>query len=60
MSTPDPNADLIGYRFPVDSGGEGVVVSTSSWNDAYIVVSTPAGSTVRVAKQVRRRKELDR
>jgi len=56
--TPDPNSDLIGYRFPVDSGGEGVVVSTASWSEGYVLVSTPAGVTTRVAKQVRRRKEL--
>jgi hypothetical protein len=57
--TPDPNSDLVGYRFPVDSGGEGVVTATASWSEGvYVTVATPAGVTARVASQVRRRKEL--
>lgn len=58
MPTPDPNADLLGYSFPVDTGGEGVVTGTCVWNDAYVTVDTPAGPTLRVAAQVRRSKEL--
>lgn len=57
MSTPDPNADLIGHRFPTDLG-TGSVVCSVGWNTAYVYVETPAGITVRVAAQVRRRKEL--
>lgn len=58
MTTTDPNADLIGLRFPVDTGGEGIVTGTASWNEAYVTVATPTGATTRVASQVRRRKEL--
>ncbi len=55
--TPDPNADLLGYSFPVD-GGVAVVTGTARWSDVYVTVSTPTGPSVRVAAQVRRRKEL--
>lgn len=59
QTTPDdPNADLRGHRFPVDTGGEGTVIGSAPWNPAYVAVDTPAGPTVRVAAQVRRRKEL--
>jgi hypothetical protein len=57
MST-DPNADLIGMTFPVDTGGEGIVVGSCRWNSAYVEITTGAGPTLRVAAQVRRRKEL--
>jgi hypothetical protein len=57
MST-DPNADLIGMTFPVDTGGVGTVVGTCAWNPAYVEVTTDAGPTLRVTAQVRRRKEL--
>lgn len=57
MST-DAHADLIGHTFPVDSGGLGTVVGTAPWNPAYVLVTTEAGPTVRVAAQVRRAKEL--
>ena len=53
--SPDPNADLIGHTFPVDRGG---VTGTASWDSAYVEVQTEAGPTVRVASQVRRRREL--
>ena len=56
--SPDPNADLIGFRFPVDTGGEGVVIGSAPWNPAYVLVDTAAGPTARVASQVRRGKEL--
>lgn len=56
--TTDPNADLIGHRFPVDTGGEGTVLGSASWDPTYVTVSTSAGPTVRVAAQLRRRKEL--
>ena len=57
--SPDPNADLIGLTFPVDSGGVGTVTGSASWDSAYVEVQTEAGPTVRVAAQVRRRRELD-
>lgn len=56
--TIDPNADLVGYAFPLDGGGEGVVVGTNGWLPLYVDVRTPTGLTMRVAGQVRRRKEL--
>lgn len=56
MST-DPNADLIGLTFPV-AGGVLTVTGPVSWSDAYVAVDTPAGPSVRVASQVRRRREL--
>lgn len=55
---PDPNADLIGHTFPVDTGGLGVVVGSAPWNEAYLLVDTDAGPTARVAAQVRRAKEM--
>ena len=61
MSTPDPNADLSGYVFPVEMPEgvvEGTVTGSASWSPAYVVIETPLGPTVRVAAQVRRRKEL--
>ena len=58
MTTTDPNADLIGHTFPVDTGGVGTVTGSAPWNPAYVVVVTEAGPTVRVASQVRRGKEL--
>lgn len=54
----DTNADLIGFTFPVDSGGHGTVTRTAPWNPAYVEVDTDAGPTARVAAQVRRSKEL--
>lgn len=57
-SMTDPNADLIGHRFPVDTGGEGVVVRSAPWDPSYVEVDTDAGPTARVAAQVRRSKEL--
>lgn len=57
MHTPDPNADLIGTTFPVD-GGVAIVTGSAAWDTAYVAVDTPAGPSVRVAAQVRRRKEL--
>ena len=56
MST-DPNADLIGTTFPADTG-RGTVTGTCAWNPAYVEVDTPGGTTLRVAAQVRRRREL--
>jgi hypothetical protein len=58
MTTLDPNADLIGTAFPVDTGGVGIVTGSCSWSASYVEVDTDAGPTVRVAAQVRRRKEL--
>lgn len=57
MPTPTPNADLVGTTFPVD-GGSLTVTGVAEWNPAYLCVDTPAGPSVRVAAQVRRRKEL--
>lgn len=57
MSTPDPNADLIGLTWPVD-GGAITVTGSAAWNPAYVLVDTPEGPSCRVAAQVRRRKEL--
>jgi hypothetical protein len=56
-STHDPNADLVGLTFPAD-GGVITVKGSAEWNPAYVAVDTPAGPSVRVASQVRRRKEL--
>ena len=56
--SPDPNADLIGHTFPVDTGGLGIVTGSAPWASAYVEVTTEAGPTVRVAGQVRRSKEL--
>lgn len=56
--TTDPNADLIGMTFPVDTGGVGTVLGSAPWNPAYVEVDTGVGSTVRVAAQIRRRREL--
>ena len=56
--TTDPNADLIGHTFPVDTGGEGVVIGTWELDPSYVDVQTDAGLTVRKADQVRRAKEL--
>lgn len=56
--SPDPNADLIGFTFPVDTGGVGVVTGSAPWNPAYVLVDTEAGPTARVAHEVRRGKEL--
>lgn len=55
--TPDPNEDLVGFSWPLD-GGVATVVGTARWSPLYVDVDTPAGPTVRVAAQVRRRKEL--
>lgn len=60
MTTPDPNADLIGHTFPVDTGGLGTVVRTAPWNPAYVEVDTEAGPTVRRAEHVRLEKESRR
>lgn len=57
MSTTDPNADLVGYRFPVD-GGDVVVTGTTAWSRDYVAVTTPTGPSVRPAGVVRRRREL--
>jgi len=57
VSTLDPNADLIGLTFPVTDGTI-TVTGSAAWNPAYVYVETPAGPSVRVAAQVRRRKEL--
>jgi hypothetical protein len=56
--TPDPNADLVGHTFPVDTGGVGTVTGTWALDPSYVEVETPAGPTVRLAAQVRRGKEL--
>jgi hypothetical protein len=49
----DPNADLIGYAFA------GITVTGPvAGNPAYVAVDTPDGPSVRVAAQVRRRREL--
>lgn len=59
--TTDPNADLIGFTFPVDTGGTGTVTGTASWsNGTYVAVSTEAGPTARVASQVRRARALQK
>ncbi len=55
--TNDPNADLVGFAWPMD-GGMAVVISTARWSPLYVNVDTPDGPSVRVAAQVRRRKEL--
>lgn len=57
MLTPDLNADLLGFAFPV-AGGVATVTGTASWSPVYVTVDTPAGPSCRVAAQVRRRKEL--
>lgn len=59
VPTHDPNADLVGLTFPVDTGGLGVVVGTWPPSAAYVEVDTPAGPTLRVAAQVRRSKEIN-
>lgn len=58
MVSPDPNADLVGYSIPA-AGGFITVLGSAEWNTAYLAVDTPAGPSVRVAAQVRRRKELE-
>lgn len=55
--TTDPNADLFGFSFPTDRG-VATVTGTARWNPLYVTVNTPSGPTVRVAAQVRRRREL--
>lgn len=56
--SPDPNSDLIGTTFPVDTGGVGVVTGTAPWSSQYVLVSTDAGPTCRPSAVVRRGKEL--
>lgn len=54
----EQHADLVGHRFPVDTGGLGTVLGTWRLNPAYVDVATDAGPTLRVAAQVRRGREL--
>jgi hypothetical protein len=54
VSTPDPNADLSGYVFPVDMPQgvvDGTVIGSASWISAYVELETEHGRTVRVAAQ---------
>lgn len=57
--TPDPNADLIGYRFPTDKG-EAVVLGTPvayHESGSYVEIKCDDGSfTLRPAANVRRTK----
>jgi hypothetical protein len=58
----DPNADLSGYVFRVETSKgvvDGTVIGSASWSSAYVELETEHGRTVRVAAQVRRRKELE-
>lgn len=54
----DPNADLIGHRFLVDTGEVGIVRGSAPWSSLYVEIDTESGPTVRVATQVRREKGL--
>lgn len=58
MFTHDPHADLVGYTFATAAGGVITVTGPARWSASYVEVDTPAGPSVRVAAQVRRRKEL--
>lgn len=56
----DPNADLVGYTFPLEGNVTGKVMG-SSVNEGYVIVRIVGSTlaTLRVASQVRRRKMLE-
>lgn len=56
----DPNADLLGYRFPTEDAGCVTVTGTVAWDVSYVEVrnALTGNTTIRNAATLRRSKYL--